>query len=36
VLKPASKGYISLLHSDADVAETTRAFDAAMAHVARS
>jgi glutamate-1-semialdehyde 2,1-aminomutase len=36
VLKPTSKGYISLLHSDADVAETTQAFDAAMAHVARS
>ncbi|HEY5869008.1 MAG TPA: aminotransferase class III-fold pyridoxal phosphate-dependent enzyme, partial [Candidatus Tectomicrobia bacterium] len=36
VLKPASKGYISLLHSAADVAETTQAFDAAMAHVARS
>jgi glutamate-1-semialdehyde aminotransferase len=36
VLKPASKGYISLLHSAADVAETTQAFDAAMAQVARS
>jgi glutamate-1-semialdehyde 2,1-aminomutase len=36
VLKPTSKGYISLLHSDADVAETTQAFDAAMAQVARS
>lgn len=36
VLKPASKGYISLLHSDADIAETAKAFDAAMAEVARS
>jgi glutamate-1-semialdehyde 2,1-aminomutase len=36
VLKPVSKGYISLVHSDADVAETAKAFDAAMAHVARS
>jgi glutamate-1-semialdehyde 2,1-aminomutase len=36
VLKPASKGYISLMHSDADIAETAKAFDAAMAHVARS
>jgi glutamate-1-semialdehyde 2,1-aminomutase len=36
VLKPASKGYISLVHSDADVAETAKAFDAAMAQVARS
>ena len=36
VLKPTSKGYISLVHSDADVAETAKAFDAAMAHVARS
>jgi len=36
VLKPASKGYISLVHSDADVAETAQAFDAAMAEVARS
>jgi glutamate-1-semialdehyde 2,1-aminomutase len=36
VLKPASKGYISLVHSDADVAETAKAFDAAMAQVAHS
>lgn len=36
VLKPASKGYIALVHSDADVAETTRAFDNAMAQVARN
>jgi len=36
VLKPASKGYISLVHSDADVAETVQAFDAAMAAVAQS
>ncbi len=36
VLKPASKGYISLVHSDADVADTAQAFDAAMAQVARS
>jgi len=36
VLKPTSKGYISLVHSDTDVAETAKAFDAAMAQVARS
>jgi len=36
VLKPASKGYISLVHSDADMAETAKAFDAAMAQVAHS
>jgi hypothetical protein len=36
VLKPASKGYISLVHSDGDVAETAKAFDAAMVQVARS
>jgi glutamate-1-semialdehyde 2,1-aminomutase len=36
VLKPTSKGYISLVHSDADMAETAQAFDAAMAQVARS
>jgi glutamate-1-semialdehyde 2,1-aminomutase len=34
VLKPASKGYISLAHSDADIEETAKAFDAAMAKVA--
>lgn len=35
ILKPASKGYASLAHSDADLAETAKAFDAAMAKVAR-
>jgi glutamate-1-semialdehyde 2,1-aminomutase len=35
VLKPGSKGYASLAHSDADLAETAKAFDAAMAKVAR-
>jgi glutamate-1-semialdehyde 2,1-aminomutase len=35
VLKPGSKGYASLAHSDADLAETARVFDAAMAKVAR-
>ncbi|MGE3536138.1 MAG: aspartate aminotransferase family protein [Candidatus Tectimicrobiota bacterium] len=35
VLKPASKGYISLVHSDTDIAETAKAFDVAMAEVAR-
>lgn len=35
VLKPASKGYSSLVHSDADVDETVNAFDAAMAKVAQ-
>jgi glutamate-1-semialdehyde 2,1-aminomutase len=34
VLKPTSKGYISLAHSDADIEETAQAFDAAMARVA--
>jgi glutamate-1-semialdehyde 2,1-aminomutase len=36
VLKPASKGYISLMHSDTDIADTAKAFDAAMAQVTRS
>lgn len=36
VLKPASKGYISLVHSDADIEETARGFDAAIAEVART
>jgi glutamate-1-semialdehyde 2,1-aminomutase len=36
VLKPGSKGYASLVHSEADLAETAKAFDAAMAQVARS
>ncbi|MGQ4810446.1 Glutamate-1-semialdehyde 2,1-aminomutase [Candidatus Entotheonellaceae bacterium PAL068K] len=36
VLKPPSKGYISLAHSDADIEETAQAFDAAMAQVARA
>lgn len=35
ILKPASKGYISLVHSDSDIAATAKAFDAAMADVAR-
>lgn len=35
VLKPAAKGYASLVHSDDDLAETAKAFDAAMAQVAR-
>jgi glutamate-1-semialdehyde 2,1-aminomutase len=34
VLKPGSKGYASLAHSDADLAATAKAFDAAMAKVA--
>jgi len=36
VLKPSSKGYVSLVHSDADIAATAKAFDAAMAKVART
>lgn len=36
VLKPASKGYCSLGHSDADLDETAKAFDAAMAKVAQT
>lgn len=36
VLKPASKGYISLVHSDADIEATATAFDAAMAKVAQA
>ena len=36
VLKSPSKGYSSLVHSDADLEETAKAFDAAMAHVARA
>ena len=36
VLKPAAKGYASLVHSDEDLAETAKAFDAAMAQVARA
>jgi glutamate-1-semialdehyde 2,1-aminomutase len=35
VLKPTSKGYVSLVHSDADITATAQAFDAAMAEVAR-
>ena len=35
VLKPAAKGYASLVHSDDDLGETAKAFDAAMAQVAR-
>ena len=36
VLKPSAKGYASLVHSDEDLAETAKVFDAAMAQVARS
>jgi glutamate-1-semialdehyde 2,1-aminomutase len=36
VLKPASKGYISLVHSDGDLEVTATAFDAAMAQVAQA
>ena len=35
VLKPSAKGYASLVHSDEDLAETAKAFDAAMAQVAQ-
>ena len=35
VLKPAAKGYASLVHSDDDLGRTAKAFDAAMAQVAR-
>ena len=35
VLKPAAKGYASLVHSDEDLARTAKAFDTAMAQVAR-
>ena len=35
VLKPAAKGYASLVHSDEDLAHTAKAFDTAMAQVAR-
>jgi glutamate-1-semialdehyde 2,1-aminomutase len=35
VLKSPSKGYVSLVHSDADLQETAKAFDAAMAKVAQ-
>ncbi len=34
ILKSASKGYISLVHSDADLEETAQVFDKAMAAVA--
>jgi glutamate-1-semialdehyde 2,1-aminomutase len=34
ILKSASKGYISLVHSDADLEETAQVFDQAMAEVA--
>ncbi len=34
VLKSLSKGYISLVHSDADLEQTAQVFDAAMADVA--
>jgi glutamate-1-semialdehyde 2,1-aminomutase len=36
VLKSPSKGYISLVHSEADITATAKAFDAAMAQVART
>jgi glutamate-1-semialdehyde 2,1-aminomutase len=36
VLKSPSKGYTSLVHSDADLEETANAFDAAMAKVAQA
>jgi glutamate-1-semialdehyde 2,1-aminomutase len=36
VLKPSSKGYISLAHSDADLDATAKGFDAAIAEVARA
>jgi glutamate-1-semialdehyde 2,1-aminomutase len=36
VLKPGSKGYASLVHTDAELEQTAKAFDAAMAKVARS
>lgn len=36
VLKPPSKGYISLAHSDEDLEATGNAFDTAMASVART
>ena len=35
VLKPSAKGYASLVHSDEDLAETAKVFDAAMAQVAQ-
>ena len=35
VLKPSAKGYASLVHSDEDMDETAKVFDAAMAGVAR-
>lgn len=36
VLKSPSKGYLSLAHTDADLEETARAFDTAMATVAQA
>jgi glutamate-1-semialdehyde aminotransferase len=36
ILKSASKGYLSLVHSDADLAETAHIFDKAMAEVAKA
>lgn len=35
ILKPSSKGYISLAHTDADLDETAKVFDVAMARVAQ-
>ena len=35
VLKPSAKGYASLVHSDEDLTETAKVFDAAMAQVAK-
>jgi glutamate-1-semialdehyde aminotransferase len=36
ILKSASKGYISLVHSDEDLEETARIFDQAMGEVAKA
>jgi glutamate-1-semialdehyde 2,1-aminomutase len=36
ILKSSSKGYISLVHSDADLEETAHVFDKAMAEVANA
>ncbi|WP_089719018.1 aspartate aminotransferase family protein [Candidatus Entotheonella palauensis] len=36
ILKSASKGYISLVHSDEDLEETAQVFDKAMAEVAKA
>jgi glutamate-1-semialdehyde 2,1-aminomutase len=36
VLKPFSKGYVSLAHTDTDIEETAKAFDIAMGEAASS